>query len=333
MFFTSPTGASGGHARPAPRHPTMSDWRALHWGVLFAFLGAAALLLMQPHWGRTVEDSLAYFNTARYLRGEAAFGELRAPFPYRLLMPALAAYLPGELRNTFAAVNWLAISVAAGGLSWIVARVGGSRLQVVFAGLLLVFSVPTFWYASYLLTDPGALCARTLFVLGVITAQPWLAVGAALAATAIREENILLLVWLLVFRRVGIAAGIAALAVAAGWLLLVRWWLLPGLPSYLWVPSLGTLWAALHDVRSLLSVAGAAVIVLPLAALGWKHIPPSVTPLKTMLLLMALPPAYAALSVRVDGRAIWSLYPFLIPLAVYARWPRASASPPPASGT
>lgn len=299
----------------------MSDWRALHWGVLFALLAGAALLLMLPHWGRTVEDSLAYFNTARYLRGEAAFGELRAPFPYRLLIPALAAYLPGDLRNTFAAVNWIAVSVAAGGLSWIVARVGGSRQQVIFAGLLLVFSVPTFWYASYLLTDPGALCARTLFVLGVITGQPWLAVGAALAATAIREENILLLVWLLVFRRVGIAAGVAALAAAAGWLLLVRWWLLPGLPSYLWVPSLGTVWAALHDVRTLLSVASAAVIVLPLAALGWKRIPPSLAPLKTMLLLMALPPTYAALSVRVDGRAIWSLYPFLIPLAVYARWP------------
>ena len=325
MFFTSPTAATGNPSQTA-RHATMSDWRALHWIVLFALLGAAALLLMQAHWGRTVEDSLAYFNTARYLRGEAAFSELRAPFPYRLLIPALAAYLPGDLRNTFAAVNWIAISVAAGGLSWIVAHVGGSRKQVIFAGLLLVCSVPTFWYASYLLTDPGALCARTLFVLGVITGQPWLAVGAALGATAIREENILLLVWLLVFRRVGIAAGIAALAAAAGWLLLVRWWLLPGLPSYLWVPSLGTLWAALHDVRTLLSVASAAVIVLPLAALGWKHIPPSLTPLKTMLLLMALPPAYAALSVRVDGRAIWSLYPFLIPLAVYARWPVGRAA-------
>jgi len=321
MISTFLTNTPGSQHQAARRHSTMSDWRAVHWVVLFALLAGAALLLMQPHWGRTVEDSLAYFNTARYLRGEAAFGELRAPFPYRLLMPALAAYLPGDLRNTFAAVNWIAISVAAGGLSRIVAHVGGSRRQVIFAGLLLVFSVPTFWYASYLLTDPGALCARTLFVLGVVTCQPWLAVGAALAATAIREENILLLLWLLVFRRVGIAAGIAALAAAAGWLLLVRWWLLPGLPSYLWVPSLGTLWAALHDVRTLLSVASAAVIVLPLAALGWRHIPPSLAPLKTMLLLMALPPAYAALSVRVDGRAIWSLYPFLVPLAVYARWP------------
>ena len=300
----------------------MSDWRPAHWAVLFAVLAAAALLLMQPHWGLTVEDSLAYFDTARYLRGEAAFSELRAPFPYRLLMPALAAYLPGDLRNTFALLNWVAVSVAAAGMCRIVATVGGSRHQVIGAGVLLVLSVPTFWYASYLLTDPGALAARALFVLGVVSGQPWLALGAALTATAIREENILLLGWLLVFRRVGIPVGVAAIAVAAGWLVLVRWWLLPGLPSYLWTPSIETLWRALHDVRSVLSILGAAVVVVPLALLGWKHSPPSLLPLKSMLLLMALPPAYAALSVRVDGRAVWCLYPFLIPLAMYARLPR-----------
>jgi hypothetical protein len=306
---------------PVGPHPTMSDWRMAHWMVLFAVLAAAALLLMRPHWGLTVEDSLAYFDTARYLRGEAAFSELRAPFPYRLLMPALAAYLPGDLRNTFALLNWVSVSVAAAGMCTIVARVGGSRQQVIGAGLLLVLSVPTFWYASYLLTDPGALAARTLFVLGVISGQPWLAVGAALTATAIREENILLLAWLLVFRRVSIPVGVATIAAAACWLLLVRWWLLPGLPAYLWVPSIEMLWRALHDMRSLLSVIGAAVVVVPLALLGWKHSPPSLSPLKSMLLLMALPLGYAALSVRIDGRAIWSLYPFLIPLAVYARLP------------
>jgi hypothetical protein len=31
---------------------------------------------------------------------------------------------------------------------------------------------------------------------------------------------------------------------------------------------------------------------------------------------MALPPLYAALCVRIDGRAIWNLYPMLLPFAV-----------------
>lgn len=307
-------------------HATISNWRLIHWLALFVFFTLTALLVMLPHWGLTVEDSLAYFNTARFLRGELAFSELRAPFPYRVLMPAIAAYLPGDLRNGFAMLNWFAISTAAATMSWLVGRVGGSRKQVIAAGLLLILSVPTFWYAGYLLTDPGAICARTLFVLGVVTGQPWLAVAAGLTATAVREENILVLVWLVAFRRVGIVPGILAIAAAACWLVFVRWSLFPGLPSYLWVASLDTVRSAMHDTRGLLSLASAAVIIIPLAALGWRHVPLSLSPLKSLLLLMVLPPVYAALSVRVEGRAIWSLYPFLIPFAVYAKMPNRTGS-------
>jgi hypothetical protein len=206
-------------------------------------------------------------------------------------------------------------------MAWTVNRAGGTKKQTICAGLLLILSVPTFWYASYLLTDPGSICARALFVVGVISGQPWLALGAGLGATAIREENILLLFWLLAYRRVAIFPGCITVLVAAGWLLFVRWHLFNGLPSYVWVPSVGRLWAALHDVRSLSSIAGAAILVGPLAALGWRNAPASLAPLKSLLLLMALPPLYAALSVRIDGRAIWSLYPFLIPFAVYPKLP------------
>lgn len=303
-----------------------SNWTTLQCVAMFALFGIGAFAVLLRHWGLTVEDSLAYFNTARYLRGEVSFSELRAPFPYRLLMPALAAYLPGDLRNTFAGLNWLSITIAAVAMALVVDRVGGSRKQAIFAGLLLIVSVPTFWYGSYLLTDPGAICGRALFVLGVVSGQPWLALGAGLGATAVREENILLIFWLLAYRRVPILPGLAVLVAAAGWLLFVRWHLFSGLPRYVWLPSMGTVWAALHDVRALLSVASAAVIVIPLAAFGMRNSPAELTPLKSLLVLMVLPPLYAALSVRIDGRAIWSLYPFLIPFAVYAISPRANAT-------
>lgn len=300
-----------------------TNWTPLQWLLLLAFFTCGAFFLLQPHWGLTVEDSLAYFNTARYLRGEVAFSELRAPFPYRVLMPAIAAYLPGDLRNTFAGINLISISIAATAMAWTIDQVGGSRKQAICAGLLLILSVPTFWYASYLLTDPGAICARALFVIGVVSGQPWLALGAGLGATAIREENILLLFWLVAYRRVGMLPGCAAIAAAVGWLVFVRWNLFSGLPHYVWVPSIDTLWNALHDIRSLASIASAAIVLVPLAVVGWRKAPASLAPLKSLLLLMALPPLYAALSVRVDGRAIWGLYPFLIPFAVYARLPVA----------
>jgi hypothetical protein len=93
-----------------------------------------------------------------------------------------------------------------------------------------------------------------------------------------------------------------------------------GLPSYHWVPRWEQVLAALADVRSLASIALAA-LPLPLALLGWRQASPAVRSLGSLLVLMALPPLYAALCVRVDGRALWGLYPFLVPLALAWRPP------------
>ena len=286
------------------------QWMAL--AVGFALL---ALFVMQWRWGGTVEDSLAYFNTTRYLRGEIPASELRAPFPYRLLVPSLAALLPGDARQSFALVNWLSISAAAVMIYLTMLRVGVGRNKAVIAGLMLILSVPTFWYAPYLLTDPGSICARAVFVFAVVSGQPWLALAAGVLGSAVREENILLLVWLLAMRRVAIVPGLLALGVAGAWMLTVRWWLITGLPGYVWAPALSTAINALRDVKSLASLASAAGIVLPLALLGMRGALPELKPLKSLLLLMTLPPLYAALCVRVDGRAIWGLYPMLIPFA------------------
>lgn len=294
------------------------EWRSAQWLALSLAFAALALAVMWHRWGGTVEDSLAYFNTARYLRGEIPFSELRAPFPYRVTIPALAAWWPGDLRNGFATLNWLATAGTAVTLAYLVHRAGGERRRVLLAGLLVIFAVPTYWYAPYLLTDPGAIFGRSVFALGVVTGQPWLALAGGLFATTVREENILLLAWLLVFGRVGWLRGGIALALAAAWLIAVRWYLFPGLPTYLWVPNIGTVIAALRDHRSLLSLVSAGVVVIPLALLAWRHVPEPVRPLKGILLMMAVPPLYAALSVRIEGRAIWSLYPFLIPIAAFA---------------
>ncbi|MFL6672557.1 MAG: hypothetical protein ACJ8LG_04590 [Massilia sp.] len=286
--------------------------------MLFVGFGALALLLMAWRWGGTVEDSLAYFNTARYLRGEISASGLKAPFPYRLLVPAIASILPGDLRNAFAALNWALVTGAACLMTLAVQRLGLGSRRAFVAGLLLVVSLPTFWYAPYLLVDPGSVCARAAFVLAVLSGQPWLAVLAGLVATAVREENVLLLVWLLAARQIGVAAGLAALAAAGAWLVAVRWWLVPGLPSYTWEPSVWTVRHALQDLPSILSLAGCAGVVLPLAMAGWRGAPAALAPLKSLMLLMLLPPLYAALCVRIDGRIVWGLYPFLIPFAVAA---------------
>jgi hypothetical protein len=287
----------------------------IRWPVLFFLFALLAMTLMIWRWGGTIEDSQAYFDTARYFRGELKLEALRAPFPYRTLVPAIAAALPGDLRQVFAALNWLFVTASACLMTAVALRAGMDSKRATGAGVLMLVSLPTFWYAPYLLVDPGSICARSAFVLAVLAGQPWLAALAGLAGTAVREENILLLVWLLATRRIAAAGGLAVLAAAGAWLVAVRFWLIAGLPSYTWEPSWWTVNHALHDVRSLASIAGASLPVIPAAILGWRHVPDAVKPLRSLLFLMALPPLYAALCVRVEGRIVWGLYPFLIPFA------------------
>jgi hypothetical protein len=294
-----------------PSIPARYSWPSLILG--FALL---ALALMAWRWGGTVEDSQAYFDTARYLRGELSKEELRAPFPYRILVPAIAAGLPGDLRNGFAMLNWVLVTAAASLSTAAVLRAGLGSKRAVAAGLLMLLSLPTVWYAPYLLVDPGSVCARAAFVLAIVTGQPWLAALAGLVGTAVREENILLLVWLVAMRRIALLPGLAVLAAAGAWIVALRWWLLAGLPGYTWEPSWWSFTHNLKDLRAMASVCLTALVVVPLALAAWRKAPPSLGQFRSLLLLMALPPLYAALCVRIDGRAVWGLYPFLVPLAV-----------------
>jgi len=301
--------------------PSLSLTSAAHtirWSYLVPAFALLALTVMIWRWGGTIADSQAYYDTARWLRGEIDASGLVAPFPYRVLVPAIAAILPGEVRNTFAALNWVLVTAGACLMSAAVLRAGLGHKRAIAAGLLMIVSLPTFWYAPYLLVDPGSVCARAAFVLALVTGQPWLAALAGLVGTAVREENILLLVWLLAMRRIAILPGLAFLAAAGAWIVTLRWVLITGLPSYTWEPNLGTVLRALQDVPSLLSIGGTAFLVVPLALWGWRSAPRTLRPLASLLFLMALPPLYAALCVRVDGRAVWGLYPFLVPFAVCA---------------
>jgi hypothetical protein len=296
-------------------HDPRIPGQPIRWSVLFFMFALLAMTLMMWRWGGTIEDSQAYFDTARYFRGEVGIEALRAPFPYRTLVPAIAAALPGDLRNVFAALNWMFMTASACFMTAAVLRSGLDSKRATGAGVMMLFALPTFWYAPYLLVDPGSICARSAFVLAVLAGQPWLAALAGLAGTAVREENILLLVWLLASRRIPLAGGLAAVAAAGAWLVAVRFWLIPGLPSYTWAPSWWTVNHALHDFRSLASIAATALPLVPAAIMGWRQAPASVRPLRSLLFLMALPPLYAALCVRVEGRIVWGLYPFLIPFA------------------
>jgi len=304
--------------------------RRFNWTVVVAGFAALALLLMLWRWGGSGGEALAWLDTARWLRGELPASSLRAPFAYQLGLPALAAILPGELRHVFPALNWLFVTAGACLAAATVRRLGFGTQRALVAGLLVIVSLPVAWYAPEPLGDPGSLCMRMLFVFGVLTGQPGIALAAGLAGTVIQEENILLLAWLVALRRLPLPRGLAALAAAAAWLLAVRWWILPGLAGDLPVPNAGAVFALLGDWRTLLMIAACAGAVLPpalLVLLGRGGAPQRLEPLRSLLVLMIVPPLYAALSGQIDGRIAWGLYPFLLPFAAALGLPRDAELP------
>ena len=302
--------------------------RRFNWPLVIGGFAVLALGMMLGRWGASLDDSSAYLDMARWLRGELALPELQTPFSYRLGLPALAALVPGELHHVFATLNWLFVTATALLATATVRRLGFGTQRALAAGLLVILSLPTVWYAPGVLVDPASICMRMLFVFGVLTGRPGLALAAALAGTAVREEDILLLAWLASSGQVSRGRIGAALGAALVWIAALHGWLAPGDGEPAWAPDTANLAALLADWRGLLSLGACAGFVLPLALAGLRDAPERLQPLRGLLVLMVLPALYAALCAQADGRVVWDLYPFLLPFAVALGMPREAGQVP-----
>jgi len=298
--------------------------RHFNWPLVAGGFALLALVMMMGRWGAVEAESPGLLGLAHWLRGEAPLPTLATPFTYRLGMPALASVLPGELHHVFATVNWLFITATALLATATVRRLGFGTQRALAAGLLVILSLPTVWYAPAVLAEPGSLCMRMLFVCGVLSGQPGVALAAALAGTAIREEDILLLAWLAASGQLSRTRIGAALAAAMAYIVMLHVWMVPATPEALPAPE----HASLVGWDHLLSLGACAGFVLPLALAGLRDAPDRIRPLRSLLVLMLLPGLQALVTGHGDGRIVWDLYPFLLPFAVALGMPRAAVQVP-----
>jgi len=298
--------------------------RHFNWPLVIGGYALLTLVMMMGRWGAVEAESSAYLGLAHWLRGEVPLPVLAAPFTYRLGLPALASVLPGELHHVFATLNWLFVTVTAVLATATVRRLGFGSQRALAAGLLVILSLPTVWYAPAVLAEPGSICMRMLFVCGVLTGRPGLALAAALAGTAIRADDILLLAWLAASGQVSRARIGAALAVAIGSIVVLQVWLAPGTLEIVAGPER----AGLAKLDQLLSLGACAGFVLPLALAGLRDAPEHIRSLRSLLVLMLLPGLHAAVTGQADGRIVWDLTPFLLPFAVALGMPRTPVQAP-----
>ena len=302
--------------------------RHFNWPLVIGGYALLALVMMMGRWGVALPESAAYLELARWLRGAMPLAEVSSPFAWRLGLPALASALPGELHHVFATLNWIFVTATALLATASVRRLGFGTQRALAAGLLVILSLPAVWYAPAVLVEPGSICMRMLFVFGVLTGRPGLALAAALAGTAIREEDILLLAWLAASGQVSKVRMGTALGAAIGWVAALHLWMTPAAAAAFPGSLLAPEHAGLADWDHLLSLGACAGFVLPLALAGLRDAPARIRPLRGLLVPMVLPGLHAALGGHADGRVVWDLYPFLLPFAVALGMPREVAQVP-----
>jgi hypothetical protein len=274
-------------------------------------------------------DARHYVALVRYFRGEPVRHELRAPFSHRPLAPWLASRLPFRPLTSLDLVNVGALIACLAFLSATLTRLRARPRTLAIGQALFVFSFPTFYYGSIGYVDPVLLCALAATLHLLLVRRRGLAFLVFVLGCGVKESMFLMApvlvadAWRSPRARRRLAIGRALAAVLAGCALLVV--LGCALPDPTHGIQLASLEKLLMNVRRtqawaslLLSFGAPGLLGLGLALRPARRRAvrrhPHGLPLvagaasAVCLALYAFPAAYA------DGRFIWMMYPFVIPL-------------------
>ena len=307
----------------------------------FTYWGPAVLLLglVVVCWPRfnldTTGDQQQYIDVVQYLRGQTDFSTLSAPFAYRLAGPLLASLLPLEPMTALNIVNLLALGITALLIQRTILLLPRS-LEAAFAGAaLFVFSFPTFYYGTIGYVDPVLVLFLALFVFACCRQNHGL-VATAFLLGCLAKESMLLTVpayVAYVLLRPGHTRGrhllrATAVIAAGATVVFAMRWLIPVGRDLSSAPSLQMVVANASRPRAWLSILlsmgipGSLLGALLFLRIGRKQLfghpvglPLCLGALGSIILLAA---TYCA--AYVDGRPVWMIYPFAVPM-IALMWP------------
>jgi hypothetical protein len=274
-------------------------------------------------------DARAYVATVAYFRGAAPRSSMQAPFAYRVLAPFVASRLPFPPQTSLNVLNEFCLMAAMVLIYAFMARLGiGFPARIAASGLFAV-SFPTFCYGAIGYVDP----ALVLFVaaaLHLIVSNRLIAFAAATAlASGIRETALLVLLPAAAFLHArgelfGKKSIVFIVTIPAYFLAyrLYQDWTLGSQPYGGWGPTLQALAFNLGRPRSAFSMLLTFGIPGTLALFAWKRAPEpfrakraEMAALRGGVLAGLMLSLYSVFGSAADGRMLWTIYPFAVPLA------------------
>jgi hypothetical protein len=275
-------------------------------------------------------DVEGYVRLVRYYRSEAPADSMMSPYCYRPLVPYLASFIPTSALTAINLLDLIASFLTVIVINLLLRHFGVGNRSRTFAALLFIVSFPTFYYTTIGFIDPVAILWVALLLYLTSRNRFWLAAICSVLAVLTKETNLVFTVlpglslWMAHRReaRYWIPAVLAP-PISAGAALATRG--LTHFPEqgFFWNMHLHSLVENLSRPRVYLSLALTLGIPTALAIAAILRGRPEQlygrTNTKLLLCGCALACslyAYSLMAAYADGRVIWVIYPFAIPLAV-----------------
>ena len=275
-------------------------------------------------------DAGKYMATVDWIRGESSHGTLYAPYSYRVLFTALASRLPFDSMTSINVLNVLFLVGTLILLYRLQETLGIQTRSALWGCALFVFSFPTFYYGTVGYIDPGFLFLLALG-LNLIYGKIWWAAALTVGLGLLGKEGTIMLMPAL---GVALWQETRSWKTTLGWLFVATglwialWYgvraLVPVANQFQWSISLDLLLTNLGRPRSWLTlIMSGSTLLVPFLLLLLRRQPlarPTMKgtygPLWTGLGVAIGYYMYSWTTAYVDGRMLWPVYLFAIPIAI-----------------
>jgi hypothetical protein len=276
-------------------------------------------------------DAVFYMSYVEYFRGDGSIEEVHLPFRYRPLIPFIASLLPIKSPMTaINVVNLTALYVTVLFLYMFLSSLGFDFRFSILGCFLYTVSFPVFYMSTTGYLEACIMCMLTMG-LYLIFKEKWLLLAIVVAVGVPIKEVIALLIpvavaylWVIGSSRVKLlpTSLLLLLAFVVPTVLIKTVFIRVG--DFYWIPSISTLLDNLR-VRAMLSLLlsfglpGILSILFfvrnrKLAGFIQRRL---LMPLVTGVLVTVLLIIYSMLTAYTDGRFIWPMTLFTIPMALW----------------
>lgn len=276
-------------------------------------------------------DAVFYMSYVDYFRGNGPIEEVHLPFRYRPLIPFIASLLPIESPLTaINVVNLAALYVTVLFLFMFLKSLGFDFRFSILGCFLYAVSFPVFYMST---TGYLEACIMCMLAIGayLIFKEKWLLLAVAIAVGVPIKEVIALLIpvavvylWVIGSSRVKLLSTSFLLIIAFVIPTVLIKTVFIGAGDFYWIPSISTFLDNLR-VRAMLSLFlsfGLPGILSILFFVRYRRLSVLIErrllmPLVTGVFVTVLLIIYSMLTAYTDGRFIWPMTIFTIPMALW----------------